>query len=82
MNRSSFLRAIASAVSLAVACTPLLAQMAGGGQPDAAMPSPPATASVTVAGGTIDIHYNTPHMRGRKIMGELGALWQGLAHRR
>ena len=35
------------------------------------MPSEPATASVTVAGGTIDIHYNTPHMRGRKIMGEL-----------
>jgi hypothetical protein len=26
-----------------------------------------------VAGGTIDVHYNTPHMRGRKIMGETPA---------
>jgi hypothetical protein len=40
-------------------------------QPGAPMLSPPATASVTVADGTIDIHYNAPHMRGRKIMGEL-----------
>ena len=43
----------------------------GAAQSPAQMPSPPATASVTVAGGTIDIHYNTPHMRGRKIMGGL-----------
>jgi hypothetical protein len=35
------------------------------------MLSPPATASVTLGGGTIDIHYNTPHMRGRTIMGGL-----------
>jgi hypothetical protein len=38
-------------------------------QGDAAMPSPPATATVTVAGGTIDIHYNTPHLRGRHVGG-------------
>ena len=47
-------------------------------QPAAPLPSPPATASVTL-GGTIDIHYNTPHMRGRKIMGELvpyGNVWR------
>lgn len=41
------------------------------GQSAAKMPSPPATASVTVAGGTIDIRYNSPRMRGRKIMGGL-----------
>jgi hypothetical protein len=46
---------------------------------DAPLPSPPATATVTLGGGTIDIHYNTPHMRGRKIMGELvpyGQVWR------
>jgi hypothetical protein len=45
----------------------------------AAMPSPPATATVTVAGGTIDVKYNSPHMRGRKIMGGLvpyGKVWR------
>jgi hypothetical protein len=34
---------------------------------------------VTVGGGTIDIHYNTPHMHGRKIMGCLvpyGKVWR------
>ena len=68
---------------LAVVCAPVHAQMGGMSTPpaksDAPMPSPPATASVTVAGGTIDIHYNTPHMRGRKIMGELvpyGKVWR------
>lgn len=35
------------------------------------MPSPPATASAKVGGGTIEICYNTPRMNGRKIMGEL-----------
>jgi hypothetical protein len=47
--------------------------------PAAPLPSPPATATVTLAGGTIDIHYNTPHMRGRKIMGGLvpyGKIWR------
>jgi hypothetical protein len=47
--------------------------------PNAPLPSPPATANVTLGPGTIDIHYNTPHMRGRKIMGELvpyGKVWR------
>ena len=65
----------ASAVLLAVVCGPLHAQMGGvstpPAQPAAPMPSPPATASVTLGGGTIEIHYNTPHMRGRTIMGGL-----------
>jgi hypothetical protein len=40
-------------------------------KPDAPPVSEAATASVTVGGGTIDIRYNTPHMRGRKVMGGL-----------
>ena len=79
---SSFrtLAALASVALLAVASTALTAQMgAAPGQPPKPMPSPPATASVTVAGGTIDIRYNTPQMRGRKIMGGLvpyGKVWR------
>jgi hypothetical protein len=62
------------------ACFPLHAQVSGANPPPAApLASEAATASVTVAGGTIDIHYNTPHMRGRKIMGGLvpyGQVWR------
>jgi hypothetical protein len=73
--------AVVSTAVLAIACLPLHAQMAGEApaQPGAPLPSPAATASATVAGGTIDIHYNTPHMRGRKIMGGLvpyGQVWR------
>ncbi len=73
--------AVFCATMLVLACASLNAQMANMGGPTSAeaMPSPPATATVTVAGGTIDIHYNTPHMRGRKIMGELvpyGKVWR------
>ena len=77
------LAALASVALLAVASTALIAQMGGapmgGGQPPAAMPSPPATANVSVAGGTITIKYNSPQMRGRKIMGALvpyGKVWR------
>ena len=35
------------------------------------MLSPPATAEVTLNGKQITIHYNSPAMRGRKIMGAL-----------
>jgi hypothetical protein len=77
------LAALASVALLAVASTALTAQMGGmpmtPAQPPKAMPSPAATASVTVAAGTIDIRYNTPQMRGRKIMGGLvpyGKVWR------
>ena len=62
-----------------------VAQMPGmqnkqGAQSSQAMPSPPATATVTVAGGTIDIHYNTPHLRGRHVGGPeivpYGQVWR------
>src|SRR5208283_419303 len=77
---SSFrpLAALASVALLAVASTALTAQTAPA-QPPAALPSPAATASVTVAGGTINIRYKTPQMRGRKIMGGLvpyGKVWR------
>jgi hypothetical protein len=74
------LAALASVALLAVAATALTAQMgAASAQPQAVLPSPAATASVTVAGGTIDIRYNSPQMRGRKIMGGLvpyGKVWR------
>lgn len=41
--------------------------------------SPPAQAEVTLDGKTITIHYNSPRIRGRKIMGELvpyGKVWR------
>lgn len=41
--------------------------------------SPAAHAEVTLNGKTITIHYNSPRMRGRKIMGELvpyGKQWR------
>jgi hypothetical protein len=82
---SSFrpLAVVASVALLAVASAALIAQMGGmpmgGAQPPAAMPSPPATANVTIAGGSITIKYNSPQMRGRKIMGALvpyGKVWR------
>lgn len=83
--RAGWMRAGCCAAMIALVvmgAAPLRGQMAqsgGGAQANAAMPSPPATASVEVAGGTIDVRYNTPHMRGRKIMGGLvpwGKVWR------
>ncbi len=49
-------------------------------QPGAPLLSPAATATVTVAGGTIDIHYNSPHLRGRHLGGPeivpYGKVWR------
>ena len=50
-------------------------------KPDAKkpLPSPAATASVTIGDAKINIAYNTPSMRGRKIMGGLvpyGQVWR------
>jgi hypothetical protein len=80
------LSAILATAMFAGMCTPLFGQEppvpnCGGTPPAAGKPfvSEDATASVTVAGGTIDIHYNTPHMHGRKIMGCLvpyGKVWR------
>jgi hypothetical protein len=43
------------------------------------MPSPPAHSEVSLAGKEIKISYNSPRMRGRKIMGGLvpyGEVWR------
>lgn len=56
---------------------PIWAQ--GGAAATAPMPSPAATATAEIAGGTIDVRYNSPQMRGRKIMGGLvpwGQVWR------
>jgi hypothetical protein len=48
-------------------------------QDQKAMPSPPAQAEITLDGKAITVHYNSPRMRGRKIMGELvpyGKVWR------
>jgi len=83
--RSKSLRTLCSFVSAAVlvaVCSPLGAQMSGmaPAQPGAPLASEAATASVTVAGGTIDIHYNTPHLRGRHVGGPeivpYGQVWR------
>jgi hypothetical protein len=82
MKPELHLRLRSSRAICAIALTALLASFAPLHAQTAATPPPvseAATASVTVAGGTIDIHYNTPHMRGRKIMGGLvpyGQVWR------
>jgi len=48
-------------------------------QAEKPMPSPAAQAEVTLNGKPVTIHYNSPRMRGRKIMGELvpyGKVWR------
>ncbi len=81
-----FFRSIAT-----LACTALLATASLTAQmpdrmndmpaPDSSKPlaSPAAIAKVTLNGKQIVIHYNTPLMRGRKIMGDLvpyGKVWR------
>ncbi len=61
----------------------LHAQMSGMGAPAAAdktIPSPPATATVTLAGKEIVINYNSPRLRGRHLGGPeivpYGEVWR------
>ncbi len=69
---------LASVALLAIASTVLIAQTTPA-KPAAPLPSPAATANVIIGGGSIDVRYNTPQMRGRKIMGGLvpyGKVWR------
>ena len=84
-SRSSrSLLTILSTALLAIACNPMSAQTGSMAKsadtPGGPLPSPAATASVTVAGGSIDIHYNTPHLRGRHLGGPeivpYGKVWR------
>ena len=65
-------------VNPGLAATPGQMQM-GGATANKPLPSPPADANVTLAGKAVSIHYNSPAMRGRKIMGGLvpyGKVWR------
>jgi hypothetical protein len=52
----------------------------GGAQPKPAYTSPPATANVSVAGGSITIKYNSPSLHGRHLGGPeivpYGKVWR------
>ena len=64
-----------SATFLALAATTAATAQA----PAKPMPSPPATATATLGGKAVTIKYNSPSMRGRKIMGDLvpyGQVWR------
>ncbi len=69
-----FLRT-ASALSCAALLTTL--SSAQDGKP---LPSPPATATVSLAGQTLTIHYNSPSLRGRRVGGPeivpYGQVWR------
>jgi hypothetical protein len=77
-------RSAVSAIAFTFACCVSLgmaAQMPSGQQATptdhgvpvngAPLASPPAIAETSLGGKTLTIHYNTPSMRGRKIMGAL-----------
>ena len=72
------LRTLSAAACSLLLATTMNAQMDMSGD-SKKMPSPPAVASVTLAGQTLTIHYNTPHMRNREIFGGLvpyGEVWR------
>ncbi len=79
-SRLVCVRMICRAAMFVLIVMPVRAQGGGGApQANAPLPSPAATGSVEVGGGTIDVKYNSPRMRGRKIMGELvpyGKVWR------
>lgn len=70
-----FLRTLSTTVCTAVLASASFAQMGGmakpGGSEKKPMPSPPATAGVSLGGQQVTIKYNAPSARGRQIMGEV-----------
>ena len=75
-----FFRSLATAACCVLLSTVALAQTAGAEKPDGRpLASPDATASVTLNGKAVTISYNSPRVRGRKIMGDLvpyGQVWR------
>lgn len=74
-----FLRSLTTALCCTVLATASLAQDSM--KPDSSKPlaSPPAVAQVMLSGKAIKITYNSPSIRGRKIMGGLvpyGQVWR------
>ncbi len=67
------------AVGAMAVLTPLLGAQMSGDNGKKPLPSPPAKAEVQLGGKDVSIAYNTPSMRGRKIMGGLvpyGKVWR------
>jgi hypothetical protein len=77
-----FLRSLATAACCTLLATASFAQMGDMkmGQPAGkTMPSPPATADVTLNGKTVTIHYNSPRLKGRTIGSDIvpyGEVWR------
>ena len=73
------LRTLSAAACSLLLATTLTAQM-NMADDASKMPSPPATATVSLAGQTLTIHYNTPHLRGRHLGGPeivpYGQIWR------
>jgi hypothetical protein len=73
-------------VAIAAVLTVALAAMAPRSRAQAdksKRPSPPETASCTIAGKTIKVDYSSPRMKGRKIFGGLvpnGQVWRAGAN--
>jgi hypothetical protein len=66
-------------IKLCASSSVLFLSLALHAQDKGPMPSPPATASVTLDRQVVTIHYNAPSIRGRKIMGGLvpyGQVWR------
>lgn len=76
-----FLRSLATAACCTLLATASFAEMNNQMDKPAGqtLPSPAAVANVTLVGKAIKIDYNSPSMRGRKIMGGLvpyGEVWR------
>ena len=67
--RTLSIAACTALLATASLATPALAQMDMQGDAKKPMASPPATASVTLAGKTLTIKYNAPSLRGRHLGG-------------
>ena len=70
-------RGLVGLVLSGAVCCGAMAQAGQG--PKGPLPSPAATASTTLDGKAVAIRYNSPAMRGRKIMGGLvpyGQVWR------
>ena len=78
-----FLRTLATAACCTLVATASFAQM-GDMKMDhqtsaKAMPSPPATATVTLSGKAVTINYNSPRLKGRTIGSDIvpyGEVWR------
>jgi hypothetical protein len=77
--RLRFLASFACCLLLASAAVAQMGGMKMDSPAGGKIPSPPATASVSLNGKTITINYSAPSVRGRKIMGGLvpyGQVWR------